>query len=467
MAKELQEIKLNLVEFDTKDYVDKVPPATPDQISAQFNKYGDILSSEADLKTNPFGFGYKYPDRVKVAYIAIASSEVKKTVRASKSDYDWEVLAQRYYKNHGSEFASTQPATTNPTDTLSLGATSRPTTQPFAAVRDVIIDQLIQPEAAKLESQIQSRITSQTREDWNTYHAAISKSPPTTAPTSSLGVAYNSPDYLSKLGAEIQSQFKVVPTVQTLADKFRTTEELGDLPGIGKASAEFGQQSLPFNIYASKLAAAFIKNPSPDMFTPIQTFEPSRPLNDATGDAMYVFRIIDADPSHKPADSRDVLQQVEDDIRKQAAYDLAKADADKLLTAAKTTSLAAAAASASKREITPSYIQAVGTLPTEVPVSSTSRQTFVDQAFQMLASASSEKSVMKLVGLPRDSKLFVAQLADVRRIPMFAGQSLEPQLTRQIVGELGRDLYQQWYRYDSVVQRTHFVDASKKKDSES
>ena len=210
MAKDLQEIKLNLVEFDNKDYVDKVAPATPDQITAQFNKYADILPSQADPKTNPFAFGYKLPDRIKVAYIAISTDEIKKAIRAGKSEYDWDVEAQKYYKKNPSEFASTQPATTQPSDAFTIGATSKPTTKPttrpFTEVRDTIVEDLVRPEATKLEAQIQSKLNSQMREDWNTYHLAMTKTPPpTTAPASSLGVAYDSSDYLSKLGTRFRS----------------------------------------------------------------------------------------------------------------------------------------------------------------------------------------------------------------------------------------------------------------------
>ena len=105
-------------------------------------------------------------------------------------------------------------------------------------------------------------------------------------------------------------------------------------------------------------------------------------------------------------------------------------------------------------------------IPSDLPVSSLSEQTFVDEAYKLLSNAAKNEPTITLIGLPRDYKIFVAQLADVRRIPMFAGQVIEPQLARQIMSELGRDLYQQWYRYDSVAERMHYIDANKKKDSE-
>lgn len=472
MAKDLQEIKLQLVEFDDKNYNDKVAAPTPEQIQEQFNKYADVLSGDVDAKTNPFGFGYKYPDRIKLAYIGISRDEVKKSIRASKSEYDWDVEAQKYYKKNGSLFASTQPATTQASDAFSLNGsakpTTKPTTKPFEDVRDSILEALINPEAQKLETTILAHLTSQMREDWNAYHAATKDSPttqPANAPNSSVGVRYDSPEYLNKLAEQIQSQFKVVPTVVTLNEKFLSQQDLRDVAGIGKSAAMFGQQFLPFNIYATALAEPFTKGKPETGLPPIQLFEPSRQVEDFGG-ATFIFRITAADPAHKPADSRDVLQKVEDDIRTQAAYEMAKADALQLLGAAKSSTLRSAAVSAGKSVTDSGYIRAEGQLPSDLPVSSLSQQTFIDEAFKLLTAAAKNEPTITVIGLPRDYKLFVTQLADVRRIPMFAGQVLEPQLARQIMGELGRDLYQQWYRFDSVAQRMHYVDANKKKDSE-
>src|SRR5581483_4252044 len=259
------------------------------------------------------------------------------------------------------------------------------------------VDDLIRPEAERLQSQIQSRLTSQMRDDWNGYHAAVSKS--TTAPSSSVGVSFDSVDYFSKLSDQVQKQFKVVPTVQTFADKFRDVKELSDLPGIGKANAMFGQQFLPFNIYATALVAKFGKNPLSEQVTPLQLFEPSRPLSDFSDDATWFFRLIDADPAHKPADSREVLQKIEEDLRQQAAYNMAHADAEKLLQAARTGNFASAAIAAGKTPIATPYISARGTLPPEVPVTTTSQPEFIEQAFDMLSDAATNKQALKLIGL--------------------------------------------------------------------
>jgi hypothetical protein len=306
------------------------------------------------------------------------------------------------------------------------------------------------------------------REDWNAFNNAASKTPkPTTMPNTSVGVALDSPDYFSKLAEQVQKQTKVVPTVVTLNEKFLAQEDLRNLQDIGMSIAVLGQQDYrPFPIYATAEVADFSKASADEKRGLLKKLEPSRTLTDFTGDQAFIFRITDTDPSHKPADAREVLQQVEQDLRTAGAYDLAKAEAEELRDAARGTgsSLRGAAIAIGKTVTSPGYISLQGALPTDLPVSSNSRQRFLDEAFDMLSAASSGKSVIDLIGLPRDQKVFVAQIADVRRNPMYANQTLDPQLSRQIMYELGQKMYQQWYSLDGVEKRLGYVDQTKKKD---
>ena len=460
MAKELQEIKLQTVDFSAKDYADKVPVATPEQIQAQFDKYGDNLAGVSDPKTNPFGFGYKYPDRVKLAYIALSRDEVIKSIHDAKSKYDWDVEAQAYYQSNPAEFANTPtsaPAT-------QASAATQPTTKPFDQVRDSIVDAIIKPEAQKLQQEIVTKIESQMREDWAAYHIALSKTPPTTAPASSVGVAFDSPDYLSKVAAQIQQQYKVVPTVVSLQEKFLSQEELKDLPGIGKSIVIFGQKDFtPFGVYATSMAEPFVKGtPQPGAGT-IKLFEPSRLMDDYEG-SQYIYRLTAAYPSHKPADSREALQQIEQDLRTAGSYDLARADAAKVLEDSHHTSLRAAAVSAHKSVAESPWLNTEEPFPTDLNITEASQKDFLDQAFNLLTAAANKESTIELIGLPHDGKVFVAQLADVRRVPLFADQDLQPAIISEVTGDLEKNLREQWFSYDSIVQRMKYVDAKGHKD---
>src|SRR5436305_1287416 len=83
--------------------VRSTPTPTPEQLNEQFNRYRNALPAEFETQpemnpldpqsseawkarqaADPFGFGYKYPDRVKLQYISISRDEVRKGIRAAQ-----------------------------------------------------------------------------------------------------------------------------------------------------------------------------------------------------------------------------------------------------------------------------------------------------------------------------------------------------------------------------------------------
>src|SRR5439155_16654028 len=71
IAENLQRLNLKLVEFPAADYVAKVPPPTTQQLDEQFKKFANADAVLVDTKTNPHGFSYRFPDRVKLQYITV------------------------------------------------------------------------------------------------------------------------------------------------------------------------------------------------------------------------------------------------------------------------------------------------------------------------------------------------------------------------------------------------------------
>ena len=115
LAQVQQSITLNLVDFTTAKYIDQAKAAepTPEQVKAHFEKYADTIAGDAS-EANPFGFGYKYPDRVKIQYVVVPKADVRKAVEASKSAYDWEVEARKHYIQNQAQFRN-EAASTKPT----------------------------------------------------------------------------------------------------------------------------------------------------------------------------------------------------------------------------------------------------------------------------------------------------------------------------------------------------------------
>src|SRR5688500_5286853 len=150
LAQQMQALDLRVVEFASTEFGTSVPAPTTQQLEEHFKRYADTPRNAAAATTNPFGFGYRYPNRVKLQYVAVPRAEVRKAVDASREPYQWEVDAQKYYQQNLKQFPVTQPSTA-PADAFTLGATTPattgPTTRPFAEVREEVKNRIIVPEA--------------------------------------------------------------------------------------------------------------------------------------------------------------------------------------------------------------------------------------------------------------------------------------------------------------------------------
>ena len=69
-----QNITVNMVEFNAAAHAEKVAAPTTQQAQAQFEKFAKV-DPKAQSNDNPFGFGYRYPNRVKLQYISIPRAD--------------------------------------------------------------------------------------------------------------------------------------------------------------------------------------------------------------------------------------------------------------------------------------------------------------------------------------------------------------------------------------------------------
>jgi len=479
LAQQTQNITVSLVEFPASNYAPATGPATApaasaEQVKSQFDKYAS-LSPQVDPKNNPFGFGYRYPNRVKFQYLSIPRDAVKKAVEASKSDYEWEVEAQKYYLQNQSQFPTTKPAepeeapfsltATRPATTQA--AASAPTTRPFAEVRDDAKNRIVTPEVERRVNDIQNRVAAIIAADYLAYRNAVgSTSQPTTAaaPASSLGVPYNSYDYLQRLAQKIQAEQKVLPTVASFDDKLRGTDELKAIEHIGGTFGEDGD----FPDYATSLAEPFVPSERQDDAAVLSLFEPSRPMRDNANN-VYLFRLTAADPAHAPASPAEVADAINKDLAAAAAYERAKAEATKLLDAGKQSGLKAATASLSPiPPATQRSMLTVGPFPAEVrgalpglDLKDDALAAFVRGAFELLSVAPPTRDGAKplaLIELPKQGKVYVAELADVTpraQMAMFGDPKSE------VEGRLRQELLQlfqmEWFNFENAKKRLGYA----------
>ncbi len=444
LAKGLQRIQLNAVELAASRYSSKVAAPTAQAVQEQFAKYGNVDPGRPDAG-NPFGFGYRLQDRVKLQYLQIDREAAEKAVEATKSAYDWDVEARLYYLQHKDEFAATQP-TTGPTTEPTAGAA-----KPYEQVRDAALRSVRQPQVEKLVLDVQNKILATMQSDlriWSNSSGATS-----------LGEQYPSYAYLKKLCDAIEAQFKLRVFASEQDRDFLSSGELAELAGIG--SSQSG--SIRFADDVMQRTTAYLARSDKD--TPAakaQLMATSDPLFDMVGN-VYIYRLTEARAAEPAPDVQTVAGKIESDLRTEAAYRLALDQAKQLLATAKATTLTSAAAK--------STLAVIETEPFNEPVSGapylgdgillgdSGLMAFVNRAFELLVGydPASEQHPMEIIEIPQDAKVFVAQLSHVTPSwdeTDFYKQASEA--TEFLQGQEKQLLRQQWMSYDEVVKRTGY-----------
>jgi hypothetical protein len=278
--------------------------------------------------------------------------EVRRAVEASQDSRRWDIDAYKHYKENQQLYPSTQQAAPATQKSFSLDTPrTQSTTKPFEEVRTDIRNQLISAKTDQLQASIIEKIQTTLASDYMAYRAApraAGATQPTTVPASSLKAPYNSFDYLQALANQIQQLFKVRPTVVSLHDKYITPEEVLRVPGLG--DIRMGQENLGAYLAASVAPFHGSVTASEDANL-LHLNQPSPALADALGN-VYMLRVTDAQRARAPDAIVEVLDQVRQDLLTAQAYELAKKDADTLMSAAKVSGLRSAAQAAGLNVIT-------------------------------------------------------------------------------------------------------------------
>ena len=133
VAIERESISAELVEFESSVFTSTVAEPTSDAQQAHFDKYKKFVAGDVSDE-NPFGFGYRLPDRVQLEYIAVRLDDVAPLINAptnqEKEDY--------YNRNRLQSF--TEQVQTDPNDPNSPMIDK---TKSYAEVIDDITQQLL------------------------------------------------------------------------------------------------------------------------------------------------------------------------------------------------------------------------------------------------------------------------------------------------------------------------------------
>jgi hypothetical protein len=446
-----ESLQMDLIQFQAADFVDKVPPPTTQQLQDQFTKFADQAPHHPVPTTNPFGFGYRLPIRAKLQYIYVSPDAVNATIVATKSPYDWEVQARKYFLAHPEEFIAALP-TSSPT----TNATTQPVgPQPFAAVHDKILADIRKPLATTLMDQIQGYLSSTLNSDWQLYSQAAAAPTPGPEPVSSLGVPYTSFDYLNKLVEKVQTRFKVTITAaQTPGDL--SQDQIAALPSIGTTTVaeDANDQATNYLDLIDKkntTAAAQLTRPSP-------------PLQGADINSTVFFRLTEVLPSQPAPDLATVLPQVTADLRTTAAYQLALNAAKALVANASNLPLPIVSISKNALIHLDKLTMNDRDFPQIKPELADSAPSFIKQAFQLLVAYDPKKNhnPAETIELPEQARVFASQLSfvDARwNADNFFYLTLD---VRDNVLQMQQQLLRnQWFDFDAVVKRLDYKPNSK------
>ncbi len=147
---EQEGIDVEFVEFKSSNFAQMQEAPGEDAMIEQFNKYKKYFSGDVSVE-NPYGLGYKLPDRVQLEYIVVRLDEISTTVKPPTQDE----LEEYYDRTKEQLFKEQVPSDPNDPNSPSVERI-----KPYSSVMSIISKQLKQEKIkVKAESMIQEAIT--------------------------------------------------------------------------------------------------------------------------------------------------------------------------------------------------------------------------------------------------------------------------------------------------------------------
>jgi len=104
---EKETIDVEFIKFDSALFTEAQAQPSEEQILEHFNRYKDGFADEVG-EENPYGFGYKLPDRVQLEYIALKLDDISPIVTPPTPQE-----TEEYYRKHIKQFTESVPQEAN------------------------------------------------------------------------------------------------------------------------------------------------------------------------------------------------------------------------------------------------------------------------------------------------------------------------------------------------------------------
>ncbi len=445
LAQYAQSLRMRAVAMDTAEKLSQVSEPTDDQLRAHLARFADNLPGRVNLEDNPFGFGYKTGNAVKLQALIIPRKLVREAVKAQKTDYRWSVEAGQYYQDNLSRFQTEA----SPQSTGLLIDAPKPTTRPFDEVKDKAIQTVIDIATQERMKAIELSVRSTMDMDYRNYHVAVGLKSATQP--SSMGAIYSDAAYLDAVAASIQKKFGVLPTVARYEERFRTERELAELPVLGRAQGIIREPTVQgpmprltsFEEYATEKAADVLTKAQQKKLGEVvlERLEPAEVLESISERDVCFFRITEANAAQAPTIEQVDRGALTADWKKSQAYALTMTEAGTLAQAARNGGIASATTRPVIETRTFGYPQKpedrvpAGFLSANA--SSMATEQFLSEAYIALLSPAAEKGAV-VFGVPLADRVVVAERQSVE--PAWQTPADRQALAAQSFTELWVDL---------------------------
>ena len=130
---ENEAIDVEFVEFDSAVFAKTQSQPSKEKMAEHFDKYRKFFAGAAS-EDNPYGFGYKLPDRVQLEYIAVKLDDISPIIKP----HTQQEMEEYYQRNREQLFTEQVPLDPNDPNSLLIKQTKK-----YAEVASIISEQLL------------------------------------------------------------------------------------------------------------------------------------------------------------------------------------------------------------------------------------------------------------------------------------------------------------------------------------
>jgi len=350
-AQENETIDIEFVKFDAEVFGKTQPQPAEDKMIEHFNKYKGFMPSAVSTE-NPYGFGYKLHDRVRLEYIAVKLDDIESIVTPPTHEE-----TEGYYQKNKTLF--TEQVSSDPNDPNSP-LTER--TKSYAEVVDIITAGLLkdkinskaesilqqaktltEPNLVGTDLELEQLTSEQFREKAGDYETAVeqlSKEHNVKIYTGQTGLLnpaeMQTDEYLGMLSVRGSGNFPISLTQIVFAVDELAASELGpfDAPtpkmyeNIGPAKDPFAGSRTRFSDSSEQIMAVV------RLTEAIKECEPNS-IDETFGTHSFIF---DPNRTDEKRDIYSVREKVTENLKKLAAIDTTKTKAEEFISLAARTS---------------------------------------------------------------------------------------------------------------------------------